>query len=71
MRGLIEEAKKKIETDLRDIGDSAQQKKLAPLYNDLGSIETSDGIIAVRNYEVTGCTTLTSPLRMHNRIPPR
>jgi adenylate cyclase len=52
LRGLIEEAKKKIETDLRDIGDSAQQKKLAPLYNDLGSIETSDGIIAVRNYEL-------------------
>jgi adenylate cyclase len=52
LRDLIEAAKKKIETDLHNIGDSAQQKELAPLYNDLGSIETSDGIIAVRNYEL-------------------
>ena len=34
------------------MGASAQQKRLAPLYNDLGSIETSDGIIAVRIYEL-------------------
>ena len=52
LRDLIDAAKKKIETDLQDIGDSAQQKTLASLYNDLGSIETSDGIIAVRTYEL-------------------
>jgi len=52
LRDLINSAKEKIEADLHNIGDSAQQKKLAPLYNDLGSIETSDGIIAVRTYEL-------------------
>ena len=52
LRDLINATKRTIETDLNGIADPAQQKKLAPLYNDLGSIETSDGIIAVRNYEL-------------------
>ena len=52
LRDLVNVEKKKIETDLNDMGASAQQKRLSPLYNDLGSIETNDGIIAVRIYEL-------------------
>ena len=52
LRDLIKAAKENIETNLNTIGDPAQQKKLTALYKDLGSIETSDGIIAVRTYEL-------------------
>jgi len=52
LRDLINAAKRQIEANLNDIGDTARQKTIAPLYNDLGSIETSDGIIAVRKYEL-------------------
>jgi signal transduction histidine kinase/CheY-like chemotaxis protein len=52
LRDLINASKKQIEASLNDIHDTARQKTFAPLYNDLGSIETSDGIIAVRNYEL-------------------
>jgi hypothetical protein len=52
LRDLIKAAKEKIEGNLNIISDPAQQKKLAALYNDLGTIETSDGIIATRTYEL-------------------
>ncbi len=52
LRDLIKTAKEKIETNLNNISDPTQQKKLTALYNDLGLIETSDGIIAVRIYEL-------------------
>jgi signal transduction histidine kinase/CheY-like chemotaxis protein/HAMP domain-containing protein len=52
LRDLIKAAKEKIEANLNTISDPAQQKKLAALYKDLGSIETSDGIIATRTYEL-------------------
>jgi signal transduction histidine kinase/DNA-binding response OmpR family regulator len=52
LRDRIKAAKEKIEANLKTINDPARQKKLTTLYNDLGSIETSDGIIAVRTYEL-------------------
>ncbi len=52
LRDLIKAAKEKIEANLSTISDSVQQKKLTALYNDLGTIETSDGIIATRTYEL-------------------
>ncbi len=52
LRDLIKAAKLKIETNLSAISNPAQQKKLTALYNELGSIESGDGIIAVRIYEL-------------------
>jgi adenylate cyclase len=52
LRDLIKAAKVKIEKGLNTISDPTQQKKLTVLYNEFGSIESDDGIIAVRTYEL-------------------
>ena len=52
LRDLINAAKVKIEKGLNTISDPVQQKKLTVLYNEFGSIESDDGIIAVRTYEL-------------------
>ena len=54
LRDLIKTAKQKIETNLGAIADPGQQKSLTDLYKDLGSIESDDGITAVRTYELKG-----------------
>ena len=52
LRDLIKATKAKLEQQLGVIGDLAEQNKLSKLYNDLGSIESDDEIISVRNYEL-------------------
>ena len=52
LRDLIKTAKQKIEINLATIGDSEQLKSLTALYKDLGSVESDDGITAVRIYEL-------------------
>ena len=54
LRDLIRVAKGKIETNLAAIGDLNQQKSLTALYKDLGSIESDDGVTAMRTYELKG-----------------
>ena len=54
LRDLIRAAKRKIETNLATIGDPNQQRNLVALYKDLGSIESDDGITAMRTYELKG-----------------
>jgi methyl-accepting chemotaxis protein len=49
---LIGAAKRKIETNLSQIGDPAQQKKLTDLYKQLGVLGSDDGIITLRSYEL-------------------
>jgi signal transduction histidine kinase/CheY-like chemotaxis protein/HAMP domain-containing protein len=52
LRALINAAKETIEANLKAISNPLQKEKLTALYKDLGSIETSDGLIAVRTYEL-------------------
>jgi methyl-accepting chemotaxis protein len=52
LRDLIGAAKRKIETNLNQIGDPVQLKKLTGLYNQLGILGADDGIIALRTYEL-------------------
>ena len=52
LRDLIKATKVKLEKNLSVISDLAQQNKLSALYHDLGSIESDDGIISVRTYEL-------------------
>ena len=52
LRDLIKATKAKLEQNLSVISDLAQQNKLSALYHDLGSIESDDGIISVRTYEL-------------------
>ena len=52
LRDLIKAAKAKLEKNLSIISDLVQQNKLSALYRDLGSIESDDGIISVRTYEL-------------------
>ena len=54
LRDLIRVVKGKIETNLAAIGDLNQQKSLTALYKDLGSIESDDGVTAMRTYELKG-----------------
>jgi len=53
LRDLIRSAKRKIETNLSEIGDPAQQKKLTILYKQLGDIGADGGIINLRSFELT------------------
>lgn len=52
LRDLIKATKAKLDKNLSVISDLAQRNKLSALYHDLGSIESDDGIISVRNYEL-------------------
>jgi methyl-accepting chemotaxis protein len=49
---LIRAAQRKIVTNLGAIRDSAQQRTLTDLYNQLGAIGSDDGMIALRVYEL-------------------
>ncbi len=52
LRDLIAAAQRKIKTNLSAIEDSAQQKKLVELFNQLSVIGSDDGIIVLRTYEL-------------------
>jgi len=52
LRDLIGAAKRKIETNLSEIGDPAQQKKLTDLYKQLSVLGADDGIITLRSFEL-------------------
>src|SRR6202166_725584 len=52
LRDLIGAAKRKIETNLSQIDDPTQQKKLTDLYKQLGVLGADDGIITARTYEL-------------------
>ena len=52
LRDRIKATKAKLEKNLSILSDLAQQNKLSALYHDLGSIESDDGIISVRTYEL-------------------
>ena len=52
LRDLIAAAQRKIKTNLSAIDDSALQKKLVGLFNQLSVIGSDDGIIALRTYEL-------------------
>src|SRR6185437_9467548 len=52
LAGLIGSAKRKIEANLGQIADRAQQKKLGELYKQLGVIGGDDGIINLRTFEL-------------------
>ena len=52
LRDLIGAAKRKIEMNLKEIVNPAQQKKLAALYNQLGAIGSDDGILELRTFEL-------------------
>jgi len=54
LRDLIRTAKQNIETNLAAVGDPDRRKNFTALYKELGSIESDDGIIAVRIYELKG-----------------
>jgi methyl-accepting chemotaxis protein len=52
LNDLIGAAQRKIEKNLSEISDPAQQKVLTSLYHQFSSIGSDDGIIAARTYEL-------------------
>ena len=52
LRDLIGAANRKIETNLSQIGDPAQKKKLTDLYAQLRALGGNDGIVTLRSYEL-------------------
>jgi methyl-accepting chemotaxis protein len=53
LRDLIDAAQRKIDTNLKAISNSEQRKKLAELYGRMAAVAGKDGIIALRNRELT------------------